>query len=65
MEVSGQLHPSHFTPGDRTAGVYLIGGWVDPRVNLDAVEKKENFFLDWDSLSGISAIQPIACHYSN
>jgi hypothetical protein len=46
MEASGQLHSSNFTPGDRAAGICLIGGWVDPIVDLDAMEKKENFFPD-------------------
>jgi hypothetical protein len=36
-EVSGQLHATvAFTPG-----THWIGGWVDPRAGLDAVEKKK------------------------
>jgi len=26
-----------FTPGERAPGVHRIGGWVDPRIALDAV----------------------------
>jgi hypothetical protein len=30
--------PGCFTPGERTAGVHWIGGWVGPRAGLDAAE---------------------------
>jgi hypothetical protein len=32
--------PSRFTPGDRAPCTHWIGGWVDPRIDLDDVEKK-------------------------
>jgi hypothetical protein len=32
--------PCRFAPGERDPGARLIGGWVGPRVGLDAVEKK-------------------------
>jgi hypothetical protein len=28
-----------FTPGERTPGTHLIGGWVDSRAGLDDMEK--------------------------
>jgi hypothetical protein len=31
--------PSRFTPGERTPGTHLIGGWVDPGAGLDDMEK--------------------------
>jgi hypothetical protein len=31
--------PGHFTPGERTPGTHWIGGWVDPRADLVAMEK--------------------------
>jgi hypothetical protein len=34
LEVSGQLHPRGKSPG-----THWIGGWVDPRADLDDVEK--------------------------
>jgi hypothetical protein len=35
LEVSGQLH----TPGEKSPGTHWIGGWVNPRADLDDVEK--------------------------
>jgi hypothetical protein len=41
MEVSGQLHaPAVLPPGEGAPGTHWIGGWVDPRAGLDAVEKR-------------------------
>jgi hypothetical protein len=31
--------PGHFTPGERTPGTDWVGGCVDPRVDLDDMEK--------------------------
>jgi hypothetical protein len=31
--------PGRFTPEERAAGTHWIGGWVDPRDELDGVEK--------------------------
>jgi hypothetical protein len=40
--MSGQLHaPADFTPSGRAPGTHWIGGWVDPRVGLDEVEKRK------------------------
>jgi hypothetical protein len=42
MEVSGQLlAPAAFLSGERATGTHWIGGWVGPRVGLDAVEKRK------------------------
>jgi hypothetical protein len=30
--------PGRFTPEERTPGTHWIGGWVGPRVGLDAVD---------------------------
>jgi hypothetical protein len=32
--------PGHFTPGERAPGTHWIGGWVNPRADLDDEEKK-------------------------
>jgi hypothetical protein len=37
MEVSGQLHALPAL----TPGTHWIGGWVGPRIGLDATEKKK------------------------
>jgi hypothetical protein len=29
------LRPGRFTPGERAPGTHWIGGWVDPRTELD------------------------------
>jgi hypothetical protein len=31
-------------PGDKALSTHCIGGWVDPRVGLDANEKRKIFF---------------------
>jgi hypothetical protein len=31
--------PCRFTPGERAPGTHWVGGWVGPRVGLDAVKK--------------------------
>jgi hypothetical protein len=32
--------PGRFTAGEGAPGTHLIGGWMDPKTGLDAVEKK-------------------------
>jgi hypothetical protein len=32
------LRPGCFTPGEAASGTHWVGGWVDSRVGLDAVE---------------------------
>jgi hypothetical protein len=39
MEVSGQLHTLATLPPDSLTATHWIGGWVGPRLGLDAVEK--------------------------
>jgi hypothetical protein len=31
--------PGRFTPGERTPGAHWIGGWVDPRADLEEMKK--------------------------
>jgi hypothetical protein len=39
---SGQLHaPAALPPGEKAPATRWIGSWVDPRVGLDAVEKRK------------------------
>jgi hypothetical protein len=38
---SSASHPYHFTPEDRAPGTHWTGGWVDPRADLDDVEKRK------------------------
>jgi hypothetical protein len=33
--------PIRFTPGEKASGTHRIGGWVDPRTSLDAVENRK------------------------
>jgi hypothetical protein len=37
--------PCRFIPRERSPRTYWIGGWVGPKVGLDAVEKKKNLTL--------------------
>jgi hypothetical protein len=32
-------HHDRVSPGERAVGIHCIGGWVDPRADLDDVEK--------------------------
>jgi hypothetical protein len=33
--------PGHFTPRERAPSTQWIGGWVDPRADLDDMEKRK------------------------
>jgi hypothetical protein len=33
--------PGRFTPGDKAPCTHWIGGWMSPRVGLDAVEQRK------------------------
>jgi hypothetical protein len=33
--------PSRFIPGERALGTHCIGGWADPRADLDDLEKSK------------------------
>jgi hypothetical protein len=35
--------PSRFTLGERSPGTHWMGGWLDPRAGLDAMEKRKIF----------------------
>jgi hypothetical protein len=42
--VGGEWSASRFgriTPRERAPGTHRIGGWVDPRTGLEAVEKRK------------------------
>jgi hypothetical protein len=52
MEVSGKLHAlAALPPRERALGTHWIGGWVGPRVGLDAVEKRQ-ILHNWESNPG-------------
>jgi hypothetical protein len=34
-------HPCRFIPGERAPGTHWIGGWLGPRVGLDAEKRKK------------------------
>jgi hypothetical protein len=60
MEMSGQFHPpGRFIPGERAPGIDWIGGWVGPKLGLDAVEERKIFcsacparrYTDWAILA--------------
>jgi hypothetical protein len=44
IDVSGELHaPAALFPREIAYGIHSIGGWVGPRVGLDAVENRKIF----------------------
>jgi hypothetical protein len=49
-----------FTPGDRTPATHWIGGWVDPRAGMDAMEKRKISFLSRELNPGRPARSPVA-----
>jgi hypothetical protein len=55
MEVSGQLHVP--ATGERAIVVHWIGGWVEPRARMNAVENRKVSFPCGESNSNSSAIQ--------
>jgi hypothetical protein len=55
-----ELLPSssgRFTPGETARGTHFIGGWVDLRVGVDAVEKRKKFL----PLPGVEPILSNRC----
>jgi hypothetical protein len=64
--VSGQLHaPGRFTPRERAPGTHWIGGWVDPRGGLDAVEKRKFLPPPGLELRDYSVVEPVASRYTD
>jgi hypothetical protein len=51
--------PGRFNIGERALGTHYIGGWLDPRTDLDDVEKIKSCPYR-DSNSDPSAVQPVA-----
>jgi hypothetical protein len=46
-----------FNPGERAPGTHWLGGWVGPRFDLDAAEKRKNLHCR-DSNPGLSVCSP-------
>jgi hypothetical protein len=44
--------PDRFTPGERAPSTLWIGGWMGPRVGLDAVARRKNHGPCWESNRG-------------
>jgi hypothetical protein len=57
-------NPGRFTPGEKTPDTHWIGGWVDPRVGLDDLEKRK-FWPYRESNSDRSVVQPVASRYTD
>jgi hypothetical protein len=55
-DESRASHPGHFTLGKRTPGTHCVGGWVDPRSDLDTVVNRSIPAPAWNRNP---AIQPI------
>jgi hypothetical protein len=54
--------PDRLIPGEIFPGTLCIGGWVEPRTSLDAVEKK--IFLAPTENRPL-AVQPVGRHYTD
>jgi hypothetical protein len=53
-----------FTLGERAPVIHWIGGWVDPRVGLDDLEKRTFLTLPGLELRP-SAVQPVDSRYTD
>jgi hypothetical protein len=55
--------PGRFATWERTLSTHWIGGWVDPRAGLEAVDKRKNYLASAGNL--IPAVQPVARLYTD
>jgi hypothetical protein len=46
----------HFNFGERAPDSRWIGGWVGPRIGLDAVEKRKSFFKTGDRTTTVQHV---------
>jgi hypothetical protein len=66
MEANSQRKPpATLLPGKETPDTHWIGGWVGPKAGLDAVEKRNIYFLCQESISGSVAVLPLACRFTD
>jgi hypothetical protein len=63
--VSGQLHALAALPPGKSPGTHFIGGWVDPRADLDDMEKWKFFTLSGLELPLPLVVQPVASRYTD
>jgi hypothetical protein len=55
-------HPGRFNPGEKAPGTHWVGRPVDPRTDLDDVEKKN--FLPYRHMNfDLSVVQTVASRY--
>jgi hypothetical protein len=57
--------PLPFHPRERATGTHFIGGWVDPRADLDDMEKWKYFTLPGLELPPPLVVQPVASRYTD
>jgi hypothetical protein len=63
LEVNGQLHaPTALLPGKSSPVTHWMRGWVDPRFDLEDVEKRK--FLTLPGLDP-SVVQPVPSQYAD
>jgi hypothetical protein len=54
--------PGRFTPGEIAPGTHSIGGWVDPRADIDDMEKRKfvtQFGIELRTLGRPARRQPL------
>jgi hypothetical protein len=57
--------PGRFAPRERAPSTHYIGGWVDPRVVLDAVVKRKIPSPRREPNPKTPIVQPVAQHYTD
>jgi hypothetical protein len=60
MELGGQLYALATSLPRREPRTHWIGGWVGPRVNVDAMEKRKISYPRRESKLDYSVIHPVA-----
>jgi hypothetical protein len=53
--------PGYFTPGERAHSTHCIGGWLDPRASLEAMEKTKIFYPCRDRTPAVHLIDRLSC----
>jgi hypothetical protein len=57
--------PCRFIPREKAPGTHWIGGWLSPRVGLNAVVKRKIPSPRWESNPRTPIVQPVAQRYTD
>jgi hypothetical protein len=49
MKVSDQLHAPPALPPENRHNIHRIGGWMNPRADMDEIKMEKISFICWES----------------